>query len=265
MTFTEYGLSLAALGTAIALLSPVALARPRLVAKTPRHIMLAWILALAVGSLSLTTGLVMMIGSALAHHVEHVAGHDALTAISEIVLGWLSVAVMGIIAFRLGSTVSDIRSERREIARELHTLVGSGEVIHLSCGKALRVSSNQIFIVASHSYRHVIFSSALEAQLTPKQLCAAVSHEQAHLTQHHHLLLSVGRIVSASVPFIPASKHLYQAMRIATELAADDAAVAACGVDVTCDALLLAYPKELGVAERVARLRNRRLVTTNRP
>ena len=246
-----------ACGTSLTLIAPVALARPRLVSKYPMTIMIAWVVALVAGAGLTATGLMLMVGPALIHHVEHEAGHSVDAAITETILGWSSVGAIGILAFRVGATVGDLRAEERDSRRETLTLVESGEPVLLGSVKSIRIHSATPFIGAFPSYGRVVFSSGLENALTCDQLLSAAAHEQAHLDRHHRGLLTLARIAASSAPFIPASRHMLQAMRVATELDADDVASSQFGAVVTSSALLASYPNEIGVAERVARLNQR--------
>lgn len=202
-------------------------------------------------------GLLTMIGAALLHHVNHEPGHSSIGAVFETALGWLAVALLGILTFHAGVVANEMQHDHRASQRQISLLVDFGEARSLEGIPTRRIEWEEPLAVASPRHGHVIYSSALEQLLTHRQLCATVAHEWAHIARHHSRLLAVGRFASSSVPFLPASRGLMQVMRIATELEADDMAASRFGAVALADALSVSYPSGIGVAERITRLKSR--------
>ncbi|GGU26914.1 M56 family metallopeptidase [Lentzea flava] len=114
----------------------------------------------------------------------------------------------------------------------------------------------------------VVATDGLHRHLTPAQVEAVLTHERAHLAGRHHLLVTIGDVVAATLPFLPLFKRAAIAVREFVELAADTAAVRAHGVENVRIALLrvaghgapgaaLAMSRD-AVETRLARLRQRR-------
>jgi hypothetical protein len=254
VSLTLLGLALVAFGVTLAVIAPASLGMPRFVSQRPRTAMLAWTATLLVGSTFILVGLLLMIGVALSHHVEHVPAHSATIGLIESVLGWIAVAVLGFVAFRIGVAVSELRAQQSSADREIVSLLASGTATIIDDREVLRVTWSRPFVVASPQQNQVLFSSALEDALTAVQLSAALAHEWAHIDQRHAALLAIGRVTSSALPFVRANERMMQVMRISTELEADDIASRKCGRDATMAALRVAYPYETGVLERIERI-----------
>jgi beta-lactamase regulating signal transducer with metallopeptidase domain len=67
---------------------------------------------------------------------------------------------------------------------------------------------------------------------------SVLAHERAHLTGRHHLLVAVAQALRATLPFVPLFRRAPSAVRDLVELAADLAAVHACGPAAVRNALL---------------------------
>ena len=68
----------------------------------------------------------------------------------------------------------------------------------------------------------VVVSNGLLSALSPRERQVLFAHERAHLHQNHHRYLFVGALAVAVVPLL---KPLVEQLRLATERAADEAAV----------------------------------------
>ncbi|MET8759435.1 M56 family metallopeptidase [Lentzea sp. NPDC004782] len=84
----------------------------------------------------------------------------------------------------------------------------------------------------------VVATDGLHRHLTPAQVEAVLTHERAHLKGHHHLLVTIGDVVAATLPFLPLFKRAAVAVRELVEMAADTAAVRAHGAENVRAALL---------------------------
>lgn len=114
----------------------------------------------------------------------------------------------------------------------------------------------------------VVATDGLHRHLTPAQVEAVLTHERAHLEGRHHLLVTIGDVVAATLPFLPLFKLAAIAIREFVEMAADTAAVRAHGAENVRVALLrvtghgapgaaLAMSRD-AVETRLARLQQRR-------
>jgi Zn-dependent protease with chaperone function len=113
----------------------------------------------------------------------------------------------------------------------------------------------------------VVATDGLRRHLTPAQVEAVLTHERAHLEGRHHLLVTIGDVVAATLPFLPLFKQAAIAVRELVEMAADTAAVRAHGAENVRVALLrvaghgapgtaLAMSRD-AVETRLSRLRQR--------
>ncbi|WP_309112738.1 M56 family metallopeptidase [Saccharothrix sp.] len=84
----------------------------------------------------------------------------------------------------------------------------------------------------------VVATEGLNRHLTDDQVAAVLTHERAHLAGRHHLLVAASEAIATVLPFLPLFRHAPAAVRALVELAADAAAVRACGVDAVRTALL---------------------------
>ncbi|KOX23252.1 hypothetical protein ADK67_21945 [Saccharothrix sp. NRRL B-16348] len=84
----------------------------------------------------------------------------------------------------------------------------------------------------------VVATEGLHRRLTREQVDAVLAHERAHLRGRHHLLVAAGDAVATALPFLPLFRRAPAVVRELVELAADAAAVRACGVDAVRAALL---------------------------
>jgi Zn-dependent protease with chaperone function len=84
----------------------------------------------------------------------------------------------------------------------------------------------------------VVATEGLHRHLTPAQVGAVLTHERAHLDGRHHLLVTVGDVIAATLPFLPLFKLTAVAVREFVEMAADTAAVRAHGAEAVRAALV---------------------------
>lgn len=255
MGLTTLGVILMALYTTLTLLSPLVLARPGLLIAHPVLCLRLWLSTFVVASLALTSALGIFIALSLRHHVVHVPGHDTLGPLVDQLLGWLAIAVIGVLSFRMGAAVQDARAAVTSMTGEFAPLLAGSSRVRIGDHEVWIVDSS-VPLLGARSGR-VIATSAVLARLSDDQLVAVVEHERAHIVLHHARILAIANIAEAIAPSIKAGQGFAAAARITTELIADDAAAAICGPAMTASALELAYPSAPGVSERVARLRLR--------
>lgn len=84
----------------------------------------------------------------------------------------------------------------------------------------------------------VVATEGLNRRLTDEQVDAVLAHERAHLDGRHHLLVAAGDALSTVLPFLPLFRRTPGVVRELVEVAADAAAVRACGVEAVRVALL---------------------------
>ncbi len=84
----------------------------------------------------------------------------------------------------------------------------------------------------------VVATEGLNRRLTDEQVDAVLAHERAHLDGKHHLLVAAGDALSTVLPFLPLFRRTPGVVRELVEVAADAAAVRACGVEAVRAALL---------------------------
>jgi Zn-dependent protease with chaperone function len=238
----------------VTLAAPAVLARPALLSKRPKAVLVWWFIFLAIASIALVTALVGLIVKALLHHVMHIEGHGILMPILDNIFGWLAIAVLGILAFRLGAAVSNQRHQHREEMHSVNALMALSESQEMF-GYSVTVCESELRLISASPEHHtIIISTGLIDAVTPEQLKAAIVHEQAHLDGHHGVIRRIGTIALATAPGFSATTRMAQATRIATELIADDKAAEVCGKKVVADALVACYGDSSLIRERVARL-----------
>lgn len=239
----------------ITLIAPRILARPTLVWKHPRTVVFWWIACLLISLLALTLGLGILIARAVSHHVTQIHDHEWLWPLIDSILGWVAIGVIGIIAFRLGVAGAELRAENLSRNEQLSRLATTASIQNVHGHNVLVVDSPLKLVGVITHVKKILVTSALLKTLSPAQLSAAIAHEQAHLDGHHAALLTLGELAERSAAGFSASRRMAQALRITTELIADDAAARRFDPATVADALELSYADNPLVAERVLRLR----------
>lgn len=84
-----------------------------------------------------------------------------------------------------------------------------------------------------------VLSDGLMETLAPEELDAVVGHEQAHLTQRHHLLLWAFEAWRSALPWLPTSRLARQSVNSLVEMLADDVARRTAPDDVLIRAIAL--------------------------
>ncbi|WP_369047183.1 M56 family metallopeptidase [Sinomonas sp. P10A9] len=84
-----------------------------------------------------------------------------------------------------------------------------------------------------------VLSDGLMETLAPEELDAVVSHERAHLTQRHHLLLWAFEAWRSALPWLPTSRLARQSVNSLVEMLADDVARRTAPDDVLIRAIAL--------------------------
>lgn len=241
----------------ITLVAPRLLSSRRLLVRHPALLIRLWLSALIIASLSLLIALGIFITRALRHHLTHVSGHDITGPLIDSLLGWMSIAFIGLIAFRLGVSAQESRTSYREISTLLAPVIADAKPREIASHTIWLVDTPQVLVAALPHAQRVVASTALVERLSDEELNAVVEHESSHLVHHHERVLVVGALAEALAPAFLAGSRLAQSTRIATELIADDDAARKTGSEVLASALASAYPDQPGISERIQRLRSR--------
>lgn len=245
---------LIALYAVISLTAPRILANPRLVSTRPRQVLVVWFISLGISALALVTALIALIARALAQHVTEDNSARIIGPILENVFGWIAVASLGILVFRCGAALSELRVQNRQLAEQFASVSALGERTELDGYDVLLFPSPQPLLMAVPSAHIIMMSSDLAQNLAPALRGAALAHEQAHLDQRHDVIRAAGVLATAIAPGFSASSRMAQATRIATELLADDAAARRTSPALVAQALVAAFGDSPLIAERVQRL-----------
>lgn len=248
---------LIALYAAISLSAPRILANPRLVSSRPRLVLVVWFISLSIAALSLVTALIALIARALAQHGAENYSARLIGPILENIFGWIAVAALGILVFRCGAALSELRSQNRLLHEQFASVSALGSRTELDGYQVLVFASTLPMLMAVPSARIIMMSAELAEQLPPALRAAALAHEQAHLDQRHDLVRAAGILAMAIAPGFSASSRMAQATRITTELLADDAAAQQSSPELVAQALTAAFGESPLIEERVQRLRGR--------
>lgn len=245
---------LIAVYAAISLFVPRILADPILVSKRPGMILYAWFASLSIAAISLLTALVGLVARALSQHVVEDNSARIFMPILENVFGWIALGVLGILIFRFGAALGELRSSRRNLNEQFAVLIPHGRITELSGHRVLIFESDETILLAVPSAQCIMVSSHLITSLAPELLHAALAHEQEHLDKHHGAIRAAGILAMAVAPGYSASERMAQATRITTELLADDAAAQKFSRQTVAQALRACFGTSALVEERIARL-----------
>ena len=245
---------LIAIYAAISLFVPRALANPELVSKRPGFVLYAWFISLGIAALSLLTALVGLVSRALAQHVVEDNSARIFMPILENVFGWIALGVLGVLVFRFGAALGELRAAKRKLDEQFAVLIPRGKITELSGHRVMIFDSSEMVLMAVPSANCVMVSSEIISTLSPELLQAALAHEQAHLDQRHGAVRAAGVLAMAVAPGFSASERMAQATRITTELLADDAAAQKFSRHTVAQALRACFGTSALVEERIARL-----------
>ncbi|MCE7004582.1 M56 family metallopeptidase [Kibdelosporangium philippinense] len=84
----------------------------------------------------------------------------------------------------------------------------------------------------------IVATEGLNRYLSSAEVAAVLEHERAHLRGRHHLLITWVDALAVAIPFVRLFRQAPAAVRELVELAADVAAVRACGADTVHSALI---------------------------
>lgn len=84
----------------------------------------------------------------------------------------------------------------------------------------------------------IVVSTGLVQTLSPGELAAVLAHEQAHLRQHHHVVMALTAAFARPLRHVPLFRAVADAVPRYLEIAADDRARGRCGTPSLAGALL---------------------------
>lgn len=252
-----WGVGLIAMYAVLTYVGPRVLSRPRLLFRFPQLALTLWTGALIIATVSLTLALGLLISQALSHHVEHQTGHSADSALIDSLMGWLAVAVLGVLAFRIGAAGAEQRSSARTAIADITRSLGRADILMTPEATVWMVESSVPIVAVVPAPHRVFVTTAVRDALDEEAFRAVVAHEAAHIRLHHIGLRTLTRLAEATAAGFRASRDYAQVVRIGTELIADDWAADRVGRFAVARALRALYPEVSGVAERITRLESR--------
>ncbi|MFJ6077894.1 M56 family metallopeptidase [Pseudarthrobacter sp. NPDC092419] len=224
---------LAVLAIILAWPVPVLLSRAQWPARSPFTAMLLWQAIALAGGLS-------MIGAMLVYGLEPIGDNliAGLRALAGMVLFNAPTTALGFwhifalsaaalltahLVFTLLLTYYRIERQRRR-HRELLALLASPSA--QSAGTLVINHDSPVAYCLPGGARSVtVLSDGLMAALEPAELRAVLIHENAHLSQRHHLLLWAFAAWRQALPWLPTTRLAQESVSSLIEMLADDAAL----------------------------------------
>jgi Zn-dependent protease with chaperone function len=231
MFWTSY--FLAVLAIVLAWPVPILLSRAHWPGRSPSTALLLWQAIALAGGLS-------MIGAMLVYGLEPI-GDDLLAGLRSLAgmvfrnepttaLGFWHIFALSAAAllsahlvFTLLLTYYKIQRQRRR-HRELLALLASPS----ADGSRTMVISHDspvAYCLPGGARSVTVLSDGLMAALEPDELRAVLSHENAHLSQRHHLLLWAFAAWRQALPWLPTTRLAQETVNSLIEMLADDVAL----------------------------------------
>ncbi|MGX5714552.1 M56 family metallopeptidase [Arthrobacter sp. MAHUQ-56] len=224
---------LAVLAIILAWPVPILLSKAQWPARSPFTAMLLWQAIALAGGLS-------MIGAMLVYGLEPVGDNliAGLRALAGMVLFNAPTTALGFwhifalsaaalltahLVFTLLLTYYKIQRQRRR-HRELLALLASPS--GQDAGTLVISHDSPVAYCLPGGARSVtVLSDGLMAALEPAELRAVLSHENAHLSQRHHLLLWAFAAWRQALPWLPTTRLAQESVNSLIEMLADDVAL----------------------------------------
>ena len=213
--------------------------------RDPVLLIVAWFVSMAGVFLAAAAGVLLLL---LPGHDAPLLGalHQCWSALQhgspprvEEAAGAVGVVVLVAVAVRL--LVVSVRGVRRRARRRHENLAVLRMVARpaaTSAGVLWLAHERPLAFSMSGRPGVVVATEGLVRHLAPAAVAAVMAHERAHLAGRHHLLLTTADALRAALPFVPLFRTAPHAVRDLVELAADVAAVRACGPAAVRSALL---------------------------
>jgi Zn-dependent protease with chaperone function len=231
MFWTSY--LLAVLAIVLAWPVPVFLSRASWPARAPFTAMLLWQAIALAGGLS-------MIGAMLVYGLEPIGDNliSGLRGLTAMVLFNAPTTALGFwhlfalsaaalltahLVFTLLLTYYKIERQRRR-HRELLALLAAPAA---GATRTVVISHDSpvAYCLPGGARSVTVLSDGLMAALEPAELRAVLSHENAHLSQRHHLLLWAFAAWRQALPWLPTTRLAQEAVNSLIEMLADDVAL----------------------------------------
>lgn len=231
MFWTSY--SLAVLAIALAWPVPILLSRAHWPARSPSTAMLLWQAIALAGGLSMIGAMLVYglepIGDNLIAGLRGLAGmvfrNEPTTELGFWHIFALSAAALlsAHLVFTLLLTYYKIQRQRRR-HRELLALLASPSA---EAARTMVISHDSpvAYCLPGGARSVTVLSDGLMAALEPGELRAVLSHENAHLSQRHHLLLWAFAAWRQALPWLPTTRLAQEAVNSLIEMLADDVAL----------------------------------------
>ena len=224
---------LAALAVILAWPVPVVLSRAKWPARSPFTAMVLWQSIALAGGLS-------MIGAMLTWGLEPIGDSLAqgLSALWDILLQRRSVEALGLVhvfaisaavllsvhlVFTLLLTYYRIVSGRRRHRDMLNLLSSPSQ--NTPATLVTPHPSPVAYCLPGGAQSVTVLSDGLMDILSEEELSGVLTHEKAHLSQHHHLLLWAFAAWRAALPWLPTSQLAQRSVNELIEMLADDEAL----------------------------------------
>ncbi|MBT2250411.1 M56 family metallopeptidase [Arthrobacter sp. BHU FT2] len=224
---------LAVLAIILAWPVPILLSRAQWPARSPFTAMILWQVIALAGGLS-------MIGAMLVYGLEPIGNNliAGLRALAGMVLFNAPTTALGFwhifalsaaalltahLVFTLLLTYYKIERQRRR-HRELLALLASPS--GQDAGTLVISHDSPVAYCLPGGARSVtVLSDGLMAALEPEELRAVLTHENAHLSQRHHLLLWAFAAWRQALPWLPTTRMAQESVSSLIEMLADDVAL----------------------------------------
>ena len=224
---------LAVLAIVLAWPVPILLSRAHWPARSPFTAMLLWQAIALAGGLS-------MIGAMLVYGLEPIGDNliAGLRALAGMVLYNAPTTALGFwhifalsaaalltahLVFTLLLTYYKIERQRRR-HRELLALLASPSAEGTRT-LVINHDSPVAYCLPGGARSVTVLSDGLMAALEPAELRAVLSHENAHLSQRHHLLLWAFAAWRQALPWLPTTRLAQESVNSLIEMLADDVAL----------------------------------------
>lgn len=226
--------------------APELMRKPRLAIALLAGGVVAWVLAaLSIGPLLawVVTGPDVLPGDAAAVCSQCLAaadpfGLDRVDTVVPVVL--LLVVPVAVSVFYAVSIVRELRGRHRRVVRSAWMLRAGGRWRTLHGYRVLVVDDPHPFaLTLPRRHGGIVVSTGAVDVLADDEMRAVLAHEDAHLRQRHHLVMTVVTTLTSRLRWIPLFAAAESALGHYLEIAADDAARREAGTTALASALLV--------------------------
>jgi hypothetical protein len=250
--------ALIALALLVTLVAPSALSRGKLLVNRPKLAIALWISALTVATLAVLAGTGLLIRVAIARSIQGEIDENWVTSVAGSISAWLSLAILGVLGFRIIDAAHDLWEERLAAIASLAPLLREANLVVAESTRIYVIESDDVVLTSMPFENAVLLSTATRDALDDSNAFdAAIAHERAHLRGKHSMLVFASRLAMTAAGGFRASQRFTQTIRIAIELVADDEAARLVTTQSLTSALEILYPDRDDIQARALRLRTR--------